>query len=150
MHTKNNSSSTTDGSTVIELFFALVQCGIGKRKDLPRTPNAQEWSELFDIVQKQTLTGIAFAGIEVLAISFNVAVKHIETGFVCQFGRGHVPLPSVLKLTRLTAPPCSCVAMMREQISSNPTSLFLCCYMKMQLHLHVCAIACTCKCKRFN
>jgi hypothetical protein len=43
-----------------------------------------------------------FAGIEVLAISFNVAVKHIETGFVCQFGRRHVPLPSVLELIRLT------------------------------------------------
>lgn len=66
MHTNKSSSSTIDGSTVIELFFALVQCGIGKRKDLPRTPNAQEWRELFDIVQKQTLTGIAFAGIEVL------------------------------------------------------------------------------------
>ena len=66
MHTNNHSSSTMDGATVIELFFALIQCGIGKRKDLPRTPNAQEWSELFDIVQKQTLPGIAFAGIEVL------------------------------------------------------------------------------------
>ena len=66
MHTNKSSSSTIDGSTVIELFFALVQCGIGKREDLPRTPNAQEWRELFDIVQKQTLTGIAFAGIEVL------------------------------------------------------------------------------------
>ncbi|MBQ8864944.1 MAG: hypothetical protein IJ020_02230, partial [Bacteroidaceae bacterium] len=41
-----------------------------------------------------------FAGIEVLAISFNVAVKHIETGFVCQFGRRHVPLPSVLKVNK--------------------------------------------------
>ena len=66
MHTNNHSSSTMDGTTVIELFFALTQCGIGKRKDLPRTPNAQEWNELFDIAKKQALPGIAFAGIEVL------------------------------------------------------------------------------------
>ena len=66
MHTNNHSSSTMDGATVIELFFALIQCGIGKRNDLPRTPTAQEWGELFDIAKKQTLQGIAFAGIESL------------------------------------------------------------------------------------
>lgn len=55
-----------NSATVIELFFALIQCGIGKRKDLPCTPTAQEWSELFDIAKKQALSGIAFAGIEQL------------------------------------------------------------------------------------
>ena len=54
-------SSTTD------LFFSLIQCGTGKKSELPRTPNNEEWSELFEIAQKQTLTGIAFAGVERLS-----------------------------------------------------------------------------------
>ena len=53
-----------DSATVIELFFALIQCGIGKRAELPHAPTVQEWDELFEIAKKQTLTGIAFAGIE--------------------------------------------------------------------------------------
>ena len=51
---------------MIELFFHLIRCGIGKQNTLPRTPSAQEWNELFEIAKKQTLTGIAFAGIEKL------------------------------------------------------------------------------------
>ena len=50
--------------TIIELFFHLIRCGIGKQNTLPCTPDAQEWNELFEISKKQTLTGIAFAGIE--------------------------------------------------------------------------------------
>lgn len=51
---------------VTELFFALIRCGIGKEEQLPATPTEQEWHELFDIAKKQTLAGIAFAGIETL------------------------------------------------------------------------------------
>ncbi len=54
----------SDSVSVVELFFSLVRCGIGKQSELPRIPTAQEWNELFDIAKKQTLTGIAFAGIE--------------------------------------------------------------------------------------
>ena len=50
--------------SIIELFFHLIRCGIGKQSTLPCTPNTQEWNELFEIAKKQTLIGIAFAGIE--------------------------------------------------------------------------------------
>ena len=50
--------------SIIELFFYLIRCGIGKQSTLPCTPNTQEWNELVEIAKKQTLTGIAFAGIE--------------------------------------------------------------------------------------
>ena len=52
--------------TVIELFFHLIRCGIGKENALPRVPSESEWGELFEIAKKQTLAGIAFAGIEQL------------------------------------------------------------------------------------
>lgn len=60
-------SQATPGSNdgaILELFFSLIQCGIGKRDTLPRTPDAAEWEELFELSKKQTLAGIAFAGIE--------------------------------------------------------------------------------------
>ena len=57
-------SGTT--TSVTELFFALIRCGIGKQKALPRVPSEGEWGELFEIAKKQTLAGIAFAGIEQL------------------------------------------------------------------------------------
>ena len=60
-------SQATPGSNhraMLKLFFSLIQCGIGKRAELPRTPDAAEWQELFELSKKQTLAGIAFAGIE--------------------------------------------------------------------------------------
>ena len=81
-----------------------------------------------------------FAGIEVLAISFNVAVKHIETGFVWQFGRRHVPLPSVLKLKRLTG---ATLLLRRDDAGAD----FVILYKSISLLLHEDAIAHTCKCK---
>lgn len=53
---------------IIELFFSLIRCGIGKERALPYAPTPDEWKELFDISIKQALTGIAFAGIERLPI----------------------------------------------------------------------------------
>lgn len=52
--------------SVIELFFHLIRCGIGKAKELPYTPSESEWGELFEIAKKQTLAGVAFAGIQQL------------------------------------------------------------------------------------
>ena len=48
----------------IELFFALIRCGIGKETSLPQTPTPVQWQELFDLSKKQTLAGITFAGVE--------------------------------------------------------------------------------------
>ena len=58
--------TTEEKNSIIELFFHLIRCGIGKQDTLPSTPNAQEWNELFEIAKKQTLIGITFAGIEKL------------------------------------------------------------------------------------
>ena len=46
------------------LFLALIRCGIGKADRLPFTPSSKQWDELFNIAGKQTLQGIAYAGIE--------------------------------------------------------------------------------------
>ena len=46
------------------LFLALIRCGIGKADCLPFTPSREQWDELFKIANKQTLQGIAYAGIE--------------------------------------------------------------------------------------
>lgn len=65
MQAQEHSDNKGNGcSTITELFFHLIRCGIGKAKELPHTPSDSEWSELFEIAKKQTLTGIAFAGIE--------------------------------------------------------------------------------------
>lgn len=53
-----------ENCSIIELFFHLIKCGIGKENALPYTPAEDEWELLFEIAQKQTLAGIAFAGIE--------------------------------------------------------------------------------------
>ena len=56
----------TGECSVTELFFSLIRCGIGNETALPYTPTSAQWHELFNIAGKQTLTGIAFAGIKEL------------------------------------------------------------------------------------
>ena len=53
-----------EAKSVTELFFDLIQCVTGKRTCLPYAPSDKEWDSMFDIAAKQTLLGIAFAGIE--------------------------------------------------------------------------------------
>ena len=55
-----------ENSSIIELFFHLIRCGIGKQGELPYTPSHDEWQELFEIAKKQTLAGIVFAAAEQL------------------------------------------------------------------------------------
>ncbi|MBO7239548.1 MAG: nucleotidyltransferase family protein [Bacteroidaceae bacterium] len=64
MQTKETTNGNKAHAPLIELFFSLIRCGIGKQDALPCTPDAEEWNELFQIAQKQTLAGITFAGIE--------------------------------------------------------------------------------------
>ena len=64
MPTRNSNIGHREDKNIIELFFHLIRCGIGKQSTLPHAPNAQEWSELLNIAIKQTLIGITFAGIE--------------------------------------------------------------------------------------
>ena len=56
----------TPQTDTIELFFALIRCGIGKENSLPYSPAPEEWRNLFEMAKKQTLVGITFAGIEKL------------------------------------------------------------------------------------
>lgn len=50
----------------LPLFTALVKCGIGNAGELPYVPTAEQWECMFELACKQTLQGIAFAGIEKL------------------------------------------------------------------------------------
>lgn len=45
-------------------IFELLQIAIGKRDRLPHTPTIEEWRGLFADSQKQSVVGIAFAGVE--------------------------------------------------------------------------------------
>ena len=49
---------------IFGLFSSLIQCGIGKKETLSHSPSDEEWEALFDIANRQTLQGIAYAGIE--------------------------------------------------------------------------------------
>ena len=60
----DNSTDRNGAANVVELFFDLIRCGMGKCDCLSRIPGAVEWGELFEIAKKQTMAGIAFAGIE--------------------------------------------------------------------------------------
>ena len=64
MPVDDNSIDKKGAATVVKLFFDLVRCGMGKCDKLLRVPDVAEWGELFEIAKKQTLVGIAFAGIE--------------------------------------------------------------------------------------
>lgn len=49
------------------MFFELIRLGIGTSNEFAFSPTAQEWEQIFELSQKQTLIGIAFAGIEKLS-----------------------------------------------------------------------------------
>lgn len=46
------------------LFFELIQVAIGNRTSLSSTPTAEEWEDIYEECKKQSLTSIAFAGVE--------------------------------------------------------------------------------------
>jgi len=46
------------------LFFELLQVAIGNRQGLSRVPIPEEWEEIYEMSKKQSLAGIAFAGVE--------------------------------------------------------------------------------------
>ena len=47
-----------------ELFFEILQVAIGNRDMLTHAPSTEEWEEVYEVCKKQSLTGIAFAGVE--------------------------------------------------------------------------------------
>lgn len=49
--------------TITELFFQLIQCGIGQRDSLSEVPSKEQWTEIWEIAEKQSLMGIAYSGI---------------------------------------------------------------------------------------
>ena len=51
-------------NVVNDIFFELLQVAIGNRQGLSRVPTPEEWEEIYEMSKKQSLTGIAFAGVE--------------------------------------------------------------------------------------
>ena len=49
---------------VNDIFFELLQVAIGNRDMLTHAPSAEEWEEVYEVCKKQSVTGIAFAGVE--------------------------------------------------------------------------------------
>ena len=66
MRIDSTDNSKAGNDSVLELFFSLIRCGIGKEKELMSVPTPEEWEALFDIARKHTLAGIAFNGIQSL------------------------------------------------------------------------------------
>ena len=52
----------------MNLFFELLQIATGNRKRFASLPTKEEWQELFELSEKQTLTGVAFYAIERLPL----------------------------------------------------------------------------------
>lgn len=50
------------------LFYQLIQVALGQRDVLSRTPSDEEWCEIFEIVQKQAVAGVAMAALEKLSV----------------------------------------------------------------------------------
>ena len=46
------------------MFFELIRIAIGRQERLRTTPTAEEWEVAYDLAQRQTLTGIAFCGVQ--------------------------------------------------------------------------------------
>lgn len=47
-----------------QLFYELIQVGIGVHACLSHTPSAEEWGELYAMAKKQSLVGVCFAGVQ--------------------------------------------------------------------------------------
>lgn len=48
------------------LFYELIQVALGNRTALSRTPSEAEWYDLYNMCQKQSVTGVAFDALECL------------------------------------------------------------------------------------
>ena len=51
-------------NVVNDLFFELLQVAIGNRQSLSRVPTPEDWEEIYEMSKKQSVAGIAFAGVE--------------------------------------------------------------------------------------
>lgn len=49
---------------VNKLFYELIRLSIGTQDSLSRTPQATEWSVLYQMATKQSLVGVCFAGVQ--------------------------------------------------------------------------------------
>lgn len=52
---------------MMTLFYELVQVALGQRMILSHTPSEGEWQELFEISQKQAVTGLTFEALDRLS-----------------------------------------------------------------------------------
>lgn len=49
------------------LFYELIQVALGHREKLSHEPSEREWIELFDVAEKQAVSGMAIAALETLS-----------------------------------------------------------------------------------
>lgn len=50
--------------TFMTLFYELIQVALGNRTTLSRSPLEAEWHDLYEMCQKQSVTGVAFEALE--------------------------------------------------------------------------------------
>lgn len=54
-------------SSSTQLFYNLLRVALGNSNDFPENVTSTQWEEIYDIAKKQTLSGIAFLGVEKLS-----------------------------------------------------------------------------------
>lgn len=47
-----------------KLFFNLIQLSVENKPCLMKAPSPEEWSDLYDIAEKQSVLGICFVGLQ--------------------------------------------------------------------------------------
>jgi hypothetical protein len=52
----------------MNIFAELLQVALGNRKELSKIPTKEEWTEVFDMAKKQTISGVLFDGVEKLPV----------------------------------------------------------------------------------
>ena len=59
--------STKNGHKDTQLFYEIIEIALGNRSELSKRPTNQEWIDIFELSQEQTVVGVAFLALENLS-----------------------------------------------------------------------------------
>lgn len=70
-------------SHIIKLFFDLIQISIGSKDRFQNIPVDEEWQELYDLAQKQSLAGVLLKGVDKTLNTFPDSKPSILFKWIC-------------------------------------------------------------------
>lgn len=80
-----------------EIFFSLLRLALGTQEDFPYEPSASEWLGIREMAQKQSVLGVAFAGLQKLRqeaesnLQYAAAVMNLQSADFFEW-MGHVAM----------------------------------------------------------